>query len=96
MIMKTGTAALRPLKAVKVLDQLRERICYLHHSLRTQLAYVYWVQTFGCGRSSGFTDWAIPCAAEVGAFLGWPAAAMFRLRPTRRLSGCLGASLGHA
>jgi len=33
--MKTSTAPLPPLRSVKVLDQLRERIRYLHYSLRT-------------------------------------------------------------
>jgi hypothetical protein len=34
-----------PLKSVKVLDQLRERIGYLHYSIRTKDVYVYWVRT---------------------------------------------------
>ncbi|MDZ2902731.1 hypothetical protein M2A83_28460, partial [Klebsiella pneumoniae] len=34
--MKTATAPLPPLRSVKVLDQLRERIRYLHYSLRTE------------------------------------------------------------
>lgn len=41
--MKTATAPLPPLRSVKVLDQLRERIRYLHYSLRTEQAYVHWV-----------------------------------------------------
>ncbi|WP_375565379.1 phage integrase N-terminal SAM-like domain-containing protein [Pseudomonas putida] len=48
--MKTATAPLPPLRSVKVLDQLRERIRYLHYSLRTEQAYVNWVRAFG-----GFT-----------------------------------------
>ena len=44
--MKTATAPLPPLRSVKVLDQLRERIRYLHYSLRTEQAYVHWVRTF--------------------------------------------------
>ena len=36
--MKTATAPLPPLRSVKVLDQLRERIRYLHYSLRTEQA----------------------------------------------------------
>ncbi|MGT4987154.1 hypothetical protein ACRWE4_25155, partial [Escherichia coli] len=39
--MKTATAPLPPLRSVKVLDQLRERIRYLHYSLRTEQAYVH-------------------------------------------------------
>lgn len=42
--MKTATAPLPPLRSVKVLDQLRERIRYLHYSLRTEQAYVNWVR----------------------------------------------------
>jgi hypothetical protein len=29
-----------------VLDQLRERIRYLHYSLRTEEVYVYWVRAY--------------------------------------------------
>lgn len=50
-----GRAALRtvgpevvlpPLKSVRLLDQLRERIRLLHDSLRTEEAYVYWARAF--------------------------------------------------
>ena len=34
------------LRSVKVLDQLRERIRYLHYSRRTEEAYVHWVRAF--------------------------------------------------
>jgi hypothetical protein len=44
--MKSSTAPLPPLRSVKVLDQLRERIRYLHYSLRTEQAYVHWVRAF--------------------------------------------------
>jgi integron integrase len=44
--MKTGTTSLPPLKSVKVLDRLRERVRYLHYSIRTEEAYVYWVRAF--------------------------------------------------
>ena len=43
--MKTATPS-PPLRSVKVLDQLRERIRYLHYSLRTEQAYVNWVRAF--------------------------------------------------
>lgn len=46
--MKSSTPSLPPLKAVKVLDQLRERIRYLHYSLRTEETYVKWVRSFIC------------------------------------------------
>jgi len=35
-----------PLKAGRLLDQLRERIRYNHYSLRTEKAYVYWARRF--------------------------------------------------
>ncbi|WP_219851889.1 phage integrase N-terminal SAM-like domain-containing protein [Methylibium rhizosphaerae] len=44
--MKTGTPALPPLRSAKVLDQLRERVRYLHYSPRTEKSYVYWVRAF--------------------------------------------------
>jgi site-specific recombinase XerD len=37
---------LPPLCSFKVLDQLRERIRYLHYSRRTEQAYVHWVRAF--------------------------------------------------
>lgn len=38
--------ALPPLTAVKLLDQVRERVRYLHYSIRTEEAYVYWIRGF--------------------------------------------------
>lgn len=35
-----------PLRSARILDQLRERIRYLHYSIRTEEAYVYWVRFF--------------------------------------------------
>ena len=35
-----------PLQATRLLDQLRERLRYLHYSLRTEQAYVYWTRAF--------------------------------------------------
>lgn len=35
-----------PLQATRLLDQLRERLRYLHYSLRTEQAYVHWVKAF--------------------------------------------------
>lgn len=37
---------LPPLRAVKLLDQVRERIRYLHYSPRTEEVYVYWIRFF--------------------------------------------------
>lgn len=42
----TPDVRLPPLQAVKLLDQLRERIRYLHYSRRTEEAYVYWARAF--------------------------------------------------
>ena len=35
-----------PLHSARLLDQLRERIRYLHYSLSTEQVYVYWVRFF--------------------------------------------------
>ena len=35
-----------PLRSARVLDQVRERIRYLHYSIRTEEAYVHWVRAF--------------------------------------------------
>lgn len=32
-------------KSTRLLDQLREQIRYLHYSLRTEEAYVYWAKS---------------------------------------------------
>lgn len=39
-------AHLPPLQSVRVLDQLRERLRFMHYSLRTEEAYVYWTKAF--------------------------------------------------
>jgi hypothetical protein len=41
--MKPGSA---PLKSIRLLDQVRERIRYLHYSLSTEKIYLYWVKFF--------------------------------------------------
>ena len=41
--MKPGSA---PLKSIRLLDQVRERIQYLHYSLNTEQVYLYWVKFF--------------------------------------------------
>ena len=35
-----------PLQSIRLLDQVRERIRYLHYSLSTEKVYLYWVQFF--------------------------------------------------
>ena len=39
--MKPGTP---PLKSTRLLDQMRERIRYMHYSLSTERIYLYWVR----------------------------------------------------
>jgi integrase len=39
-------AALPPLRATRLLDQVRERVRYLHYSLSTEHCYVQWVRRF--------------------------------------------------
>lgn len=41
--MKPGMPVLH---SVRLLDQLRERIRYMHYNLSTEKAYVYWVRFF--------------------------------------------------
>lgn len=41
--MKPGTA---PLRSVRLMDQVRERIRYLHYSLSTEKTYLYWIRFF--------------------------------------------------
>ena len=67
--MKTGTQPLPPLKAPRLLDQLRERIRFLHYSIRTEQVYVYWVRSFI--RFNGLRHPASLGGAEVEAFLSW-------------------------
>ena len=44
--MKNSTGVLPPLQSSKLLDQVRERIRYMHYSIRTEQAYVHWVRAF--------------------------------------------------
>jgi len=66
---KSSSAPLPPLKSVKVLDQLRERIGYLHYSIRTEEVYVHWVRAFI--RFHGLRHPATMGGVEVEAFLSW-------------------------
>jgi integron integrase len=61
------------LRAERLLDQVRERVRYLHYSLRTEQSYVHWVRAFV--RFHGSTRHPREMgAAEVEAFLCWLAA----------------------
>ena len=58
-----------PLQSARILDQLRERICYRNYSLRTEEAYVYWAKAF-----IRFHDLRHPAEmgkAEIEAYLMW-------------------------
>ena len=68
-IVKSSTVFLPPLQSAKVLDQLRERIRYLHYSIRTEDVYVYWVRLFI--RFHGLRHPSTMGGAEVEAFLSW-------------------------
>lgn len=56
-----------PLQATRLLDQVRERLRYMHYSLLTEKAYVYWVRYFV--RYSGLRHPREMGQAEVEAFL---------------------------
>jgi hypothetical protein len=46
--MKPGAPSLQ---STRLLDQVRERVRYLHYSLKTEKAYIYWIRFFirwGC------------------------------------------------
>ena len=65
---KPGTPALQ---STRVLDQLRERIRYMHYSLSTEHVYVYWVRFFirWSGSAGGMRHPRDMGAPEVEAFL---------------------------
>lgn len=60
---------LPPLRAVRLLDQLRERIRYLHYSRSTEDIYVYWCRAFI--RFHGLRHPREMGGTEVEAFLTW-------------------------
>lgn len=39
-----GTPRKPVLKSSRLLDQVRERLRYMHYSLRTEQSYVYWIR----------------------------------------------------
>lgn len=65
--MKREPAA--PLRATRLLDQVRERLRYGHYSLSTERSYVYWVRWFV--RFHGMRHPREMGGAEVQAFLSW-------------------------
>jgi hypothetical protein len=66
--MKPGTPSFT---STRLLDQLRERIRYLHYSLQTEKAYLYWVRFFvrWHGRGGVMRHPRDMRSAEVEAFL---------------------------
>ena len=60
------------LPPLRLMDQLRHQIRYLHYSIRTEQAYVHWVRAFV--RFHGLRHPAELGGAEVEAFLAWLAA----------------------
>lgn len=60
------------LQASRLLDQVRERVRYLHYSIRTEQAYVHWVRAFV--RFHRMRHPREMGQAEVEAFLSWLAA----------------------
>lgn len=67
-----SSSARPPLRSTRLLDQVRERLRYLHYSIRTEDTYVYWVRCF-----IRFHQLRHPRemgAAEVSAYLSWLAA----------------------
>ena len=67
--MKSGTPSLPPLQSPRLLDQVRERIRYLHYSIRTEQAYVHWVRAFV--RFHRMRHPAEMGKVEIEAFLSW-------------------------
>lgn len=68
--MKPGTPLLQ---STRLLDQVRERVRYLHYSLKTEKAYLYWVRFFirwSAARGAGMRHPRDMGTAEVEAFLG--------------------------
>lgn len=67
--MKPGTP---PLQSTRLLDQVRERIRYLHYSLKTEKAYLYWIRFFirwSAAQGSGMRHPRDMGASDVEAFL---------------------------
>lgn len=60
-----------PLQSIRLLDQLRERIRYMHYSLSTEKVYVYWVRFFirWHGRGGQMKHPRSMGAPEIEAFL---------------------------
>ena len=68
---KTIGVAAPPLHSIRLLDQIRERIRYLHYSLQTEKVYLYWARFFirWHGRAGQMRHPRDMGKAEVEAFL---------------------------
>jgi hypothetical protein len=64
--------ALPPLRSERLLDQVRERVRYLHYSIRIEQAYAHWVRAFV--RFHALRHPAELGTTQVEAFLTWLAA----------------------
>jgi site-specific recombinase XerD len=67
--MKPGTPSLQ---STRLLDQVRERIRYMHYSLKTEKAYLYWIRFFirwSAMQSGGMRHPREMGVADVEAFL---------------------------
>src|SRR5574343_28751 len=68
-LLRPPPSQLPPLQSVKLLDQVRERIRYLHYSRRTEEAYVHWCRAFI--RFHGIRHPGEMGGPEVEAYLSW-------------------------
>jgi integrase len=68
--MKSVGSSLPALQSSRLLDQVRERIRYLHYSIRTEQAYVHWVKAFVRFHGSQHHPAELG-GPEVEAFLSW-------------------------
>ena len=66
------STVLPPLRSERLLDQVRERVRYLHYNIRTEQAYVHWARAFV--RFHRLRHPREMAGAEVEAFLAWLAA----------------------
>ena len=69
---RIADSPLPPLQSLRPLDQVRERVRYLHYSLSTERAYVHWIRTYV--RHHGLPHPKHMGEAEVEAILSWLAA----------------------
>ena len=68
---RSEKVAAPPLASKRLLEQVRERIRYLHYSLKTEKSYLYWVRFFvlWSAKNGGMRHPKVMGAQEVEAFL---------------------------